>query len=251
MPVIHVTGLLLDGRPLDSMMLGLTEDRIDFGEAKPATSLQSVPGRYGAVNLTLTDSLGNAFVGNRDIVLHLYSTGDEQDITDAKKRLAMLQGKATRLSWRTLDGEYRGIASIGAWQDVYEDEMLVASTVDVTLTCQPMLYGRETVRRLEEGRNMVRVPGNRETWPVLTLSPAYGARGLRVECGGRFLQIPDGPYQIGGTVVLDCLNRRATANGNLVQVTLDSDWFPLTPKATEIDCLNCYGSVSFEPMTLI
>ncbi|WEV59669.1 3-hydroxy-3-methylglutaryl CoA synthase [Bifidobacterium sp. ESL0728] len=247
----HVDGLLFNGQTLESLMLGLEQSGVEIGGTTPVTNLATVPGMSGGLDLSLHDSMDAAYTGTRTITMHIYTEGDEQDVIAAKIKLGDYQGKTGSLTWRTLPGEYRGTITVGMWNDKFDGKILAGSLVDVTLTCQPMLYGRRSVQKLVEGNNMVRVPGNRETWPVLTLTPEPGARGLQVECGQRFLRIPDNPLPIGGTVLLDCANRRASANGNLIQVTLDSDWFPLTPKATEIVCTNCSGSIAFEPMTLI
>ncbi|MCO6558478.1 MAG: hypothetical protein J6575_03455 [Bifidobacterium sp.] len=252
MTVRQVEGLHIDGLSLDQLGLALAEGGVDLGEPETFISLNPVPGAYNPPDLTLVDGLGNAYTGTRTITIPCVSLIDqEEDSSAIKSKVGQYQGRSVRVTWRTLPGAWVGRLKVGKWQDFRSEHRLAYSTIDLTLTCDPLLHGPKTIQNLNQGNNTVRVHGNRETWPTLTLTPTPGARGLSVSCGGASVRIPEGPVNMSGIVVMDCLKREVRSNDSLMRITLDSDWFNLKPKTTDVCCRNCSGTISFEPLTMI
>lgn len=242
---------MLDGAPLEGVMLAVEQDGISVGESKPVTASQSMPGRHGDIDLTLADEMGAAYAGSREISVNVFTYGAEDDITHAKQWLGALNGKRTSFRYRDLPGEWRGRLSVGEWSDTWAMDRLILAKTTFTIQADPLLYGPRRVRSLVEGRTVFAVRGNRPAWPVFTLTPKSGARTLAVGDGTHAVTLPDVGSAYSGSVVVDCAAHAVRVNGNLSRITLDSDYFPLLPKLAAITCTNCSGSLSYEPLTLI
>jgi hypothetical protein len=245
-----VEDLKINDMPIERMMLRLGAEGLVIAASDSAISLVTIPGSAGAVDQSLTDDQGNAYPGMRDITMTLIANSREDDLISAKMRLGALNGSQATIQWRGLPGQYRGRLKTGTWADKRYAIAPRESSIQVVLTAQPYLYGSRRSVPLVSGAQWVRVAGNRESWPVLSVSPSGGVSSVSVSCGSRHLTYAPGAM-VTGLVVFDCAHRVARANGNVVPVTLDSDWFPLVPKATQLTLTNCSGSLSYEPQTMI
>lgn len=243
----------LNGVPLERMMLSLSSDGVTVEAAKPAVSVQDMPGRDGQIDLTLTDATGAAHMGNRTITLGLYAIGGEDDILAAKTRLAALAGTVVTLAWRGLPGAYRGRMSLGAWEDRWAGRHQIATLVTMSIDAAPCLIGRDRTATLKAGANTIHVKGNRPCWPTWTLAPAANAKTVGIQdAHGRQLAIA-GTTAITGriTIETDPDRRELRVNGNLMTPTLESDYFPLLPGVNTLTLTGCAGTIIYQPLTLI
>lgn len=243
----------INGVPLDRMMLALTDSGIEIGQSELELETQAIPGRDGVVDTSLTGPEGAAYTDNRDITLHLYTCGDEDDIMVAKTRLGALHGTIVTVGWRMLPGVYRGRLSVGQWDDLWSARGLCAATVDVTVSASPCLLGRVHTVQLNRGSQSIRVDGNRPAWPIWTLKAEPGCRSMTVASGGSVITVNTGDLASSGqaVIVTDPVERKVTMGGVRHPVTLDSDFFPLSPGLTRITLWGCAGSMAYRPRTII
>ena len=123
------------------------------------------------------------------------------------------------------DGRYRyavpsGSPSITEGTDTFSAEVSFEFP-------DPYLYGETRRIPLTEVSNTFRVRGTVPTLPTIAVSatPSGGYIGLRLD-DGDVMQVP---ATAASSVVADCMDRVVTANGTVAMITLDSDWFELSP----------------------
>lgn len=243
--------VLVNGRPVTSYGIWVTSAAMEIAAADPTIETVEVPGRE-SVDLSLEDTLGAAIPGRRTITLHVRTVGDEHDIVDAKIRAGSLHGMTGAIRWRNLPGDYEGRISIGAWADEYRHGRLAMAETDITFNATPYLIGPECVQEIQSGvPTLVRIEGNRPTPPVWTLTPDSGVTQVTVadDRGDRITVNP--ATAITGTIVIDCAAQTARIAGNLVPVTIDSDYFALTSPYVRISVQGASGTVSYRPRTYI
>lgn len=244
---------MLNGVPLERMMLSLTADGITIGEAEPTVSTQDMPGRDGPLDLTLEDPSGAAYMGNRTITLSLYSIGGEDAILAAKTHLAALAGTTVTLSWRGLPGHYRGRMSLGAWEDKWAGPRQTATLVTVSIDAAPYLIGHTRSIPLRTGTNTITIGGNRACWPQYTLTPTPSAKLLTLADGKGHSLSYQSPTGLTDTITVttDPDDRQSRTTAGLLLPTIASDYFPLTPGTTTLTLTGGTGTVTYRPLTLI
>lgn len=248
----RIEGLRIGGTPIESHMLGLVQDGLSIGQAKPVTSAEQIPGRGGMLDVTLEDACGNAYHDMREITVGMYVIGDEDDIISAKRWLGEYNGRNTTLAWRALPGEYRGRLSVGEWHDGWSMGRMTHATVEITMNAMPYLYGHTKRVRLNEGRNVLAVDGNRPCWPAWDLSLDSGTETMSIAYGNEALTVSAGTPMTGSvTISTGPSDRETRINGNLTTPTIESDYFPLRPGVAEIILTGCSGTVEYEPLTII
>lgn len=243
----------IDGKPLAYYGVFLLRDGWTVDEADMSASYQSVPGRYGPIDISTVDGLGSVFVGSsRKVTLNVASAGALDMMAEAQHRLGALAGRRVSVGGLNAAGTWRGRLSVGSWEQTVETGGTPAAiSTTLAIDADPLLYGAQRVQALAEGRTVFAVRGNRPAWPVFTLTPKSGARTLAVGDGTHAVTLPDVGSAYSGSVVVDCAAHAVRVNGNLSRITLNSDYFPLLPKLAAITCTNCSGSLSYEPLTLI
>ena len=260
----NVTPITIDGHPLDWYGVDPADGWLSIGKTETATSYQQVPGLSGDVDTTLEDEGGAAAVGRREIKLGLVISGDEQRAIDAKLRVGALIGRRIAIKWRALPGEYEGRASLDdEWTDTHLGQTFVQSTNTLTIDAEPFIrYPRVTLPLLDgEDSFMLNVAGNRPTKPRFILTPANGVQNFTVtdSATGRRMTIKL-PATANGTMRLtaDCETRTLRFGEALAGMTLDSDWFRLTPGRHTLTVSGAAsgrtlsaGWISFQPLGLI
>lgn len=260
----NVTPITIDGRPLDWYGVDPTEGWLGIGKTEIATSYQQVPGLSGDVDTTLEDETGAAAVGRREIKLGLVISGDEQRAVDSKLRIGALIGRRIGVKWRALPGEYVGRAYLDdAWIDSHDGQTFVQSTNTLVIDADPFIhYPRVTLPLLDgEDSFMLTVAGTRPVGPRFTLTPVSGVRNITIadSATGRHMTIKL-PAAANGTLRLtaDCDTRTLRFGDALAGMTLDSDWFRLTPGRHTLTVSGAQsgrtltsGWISFEPLGLI
>lgn len=234
-------------------MLALTDAGIEIASSSPSVQAQSIPGRDGELDTTLTDPTGAAYTGMRMLTLHLYTRGGEDDITATKVRLGALHGTQASVRWRQLPGEYVGRMSVGQWGDHWSDDRLYAAEVDITLSASPYLLGTLHTIPLTGGMQRVTVEGNRPAWPIWSLTPDPGTRTIAVDTHARRIMMRAAGGTLSGQAVIetDPDSRKATLNGNPHPLTLDSDYYPILPGTQTISLGGCTGKLTYRPRYFI
>ncbi|MBW3092640.1 3-hydroxy-3-methylglutaryl CoA synthase [Bifidobacterium sp. 82T10] len=242
--------LTLNNTPISHYGTWLTNAALEIDATQPTTTITEIPG-HTPIDQSLEDAIGSAIPNRRTITLHLRTIGDENDALQTKTKIGALAGTLGTIRWRNLPGEYRGRITVGAWQDVWSWGVWTYAECDLTIDADPYLYDRQRSKPLKAGDNLVRVDGNRPAWPTYTLTPANGAKSITVaDKRGHHITINRGTA-ITGQIVIDTSQSTARIAGNLVPVTIDSDYFPILPKTTTITCTNCTGTIAYQPLTLI
>lgn len=253
----------IDGRPLSAYGVVMSSEGWTIGEAKPATSYQSVPGLPGGVDMTLTDRMGRAYPDRRDITLHALAVGDMDEIDEAKRLIGALHGKQVALGGLTLRGSYRGRLSVGSWTDTWDKGVTVASAVELTVDADPYAYGERVTIPLVKGVNTLLVDGNASAPPRYKLYKDWQSAGgsnyhphlLVTDADDRSraitILVPNGA---DGTatrdLIVDCESHQATLAGARIPVSVQSDFFPFDPGIVRLDC-EVEGHVTYTPRWFI
>ncbi len=211
----------IDGRPLDWWGLWLVG--LDVGEAKPATSMVSVPGRDGAADLTL-DVHGRAALGRRTVSVQLLALGDRWGLIDRKRRLGEVAGREVGVRVAPLGVEFRGRASLSAWED-----SVSGARVTLTLDAEPAGYGAERSAQVGASQSAFLVGGNSPTWPTVTATPPASAQTWALTLDGAAFEVADVTFDGLKELVIDMGASTCRYGGALVTPTLQSDYADLAP----------------------
>lgn len=260
----NVAPLSLDGHPLDWYGADPSDGWLQIDSVDIATSFQQVPGRSGGIDMTLEDETGAAAIGRLSISLGIVISGDEQQAVESKLRIGTLIGRDVTVKWRALPGEYHGRLSRDAWSDIHLGPVFFQSTTTLTISADPFLrYPRQTIPLLDgEDAFLFTVPGNRPTRPRFTLTPTAGVERVLIRDNGERAMTVKLPAAADGDrpLVVDAETRTLRFGSALAGLTLDSDWFNLTPGRHSITIGRepaadgrtlSSGWLSFVPMGLI
>lgn len=243
--------LLINGQEITWYGCWLLAEGASLSAASPVTGFVDVPGVSGGQDLTLTTSGGRPAFGRRTLTLPLITTGDLDEMLEAKQRVGALNGTQVEVSWFGLPGTVTGRAMVGAWTDNWVNGIYKHSTVTVEVDADPVVTAPQVEWDLKAGNNEVRVEGNLETAPTFTLTPLSGQRTLSVTCNSRRIQIPTQSTTITGTVTIDCGSQATRMNGSLTAVTLASDYFELQPGTQTITVTGARGTLTYQPKFMI
>lgn len=134
--------------------------------------------------------------------------------------------------------EYRNAVCTDAssWSSLFEDG---EGEVLFTLL-DPVAYGRE---RTETGTTF-EVSGSWPTWPTFELVASAGS-AVQISCGGSYVRA-EHAFTGGEIVGIDCATEDVTIDGAdaRANVTLASDFFPLTPGNYELSFTGCSSHVA-------
>ena len=134
--------------------------------------------------------------------------------------------------------EYRDAVctDAGSWSSLFEDGHGEVSF----MLLDPAAYGRT---RTEAGTSF-EVGGSWPTWPTFELIASSGS-AIQVSNGGELVRI-EHAFSGGEVVRVDCENEGATIDGidARADVTLSSDFFPLTPGSCELSFTGCTSHVT-------
>lgn len=228
----------LDGATLAS--LGLFPLSLEWGKSKPATEYEEVPGRAGALDLTLEDAAGAAHMGTRTLTVKVATDCPWAGLTSVKRALGAYAGRSVEVWAEELGGTVEGRMTMGAWDDGRH-----WSTCSLTFECQPYVLGEAAEVELAEGLNELQVDGNRPALPVLTLTVSSTSGYAAVAAStGETLKVV---CSYGSVLVLDCDGREATADGAAVAPTLGSDWPELAAGECSLTLTGCYGTLAYAP----
>lgn len=252
-----VTGdLLLNGHTLDHYFVDSADGWITVGAAEPATAYKTVPGRAGALDLSLVDMTGTAFPGNRTITFEVVASGDDLEITEAKLAVGALAGKQATLQWRTLPGHFAGRLTVGAWTDTHVGRRAVQSTCTLTLTASPYLIGATEVVELYAGENPRTIKGNSVTRPTLSWTDTDDPNSDITKNASFYVKAYpqlklEVSWKCGQTPLLaDCANRRWTVECHQLVLPLASSWLALPP-GDVIICASQAATMTYVPYWLI
>lgn len=134
--------------------------------------------------------------------------------------------------------EYRDAVCIdaGSWSSLFED-----GQGEVTFALlDPVAYGRAR----SETSSTFDVGGSWPTWPTFELVASAGS-AVQVGCGGAFVRV-EHAFSGGEVALIDCETEGVTIDGidARADVTLASDFFPLTPGSCELSFTGCVSHVT-------
>lgn len=217
--------LTLDGEGIEGMGLFLEAARL--GAVPLRTTYTAVPGRNGAVDQTLQQYGGRAFFDSRPVEFDLFTVGSDEEVFDAKRRLAALHGRRISVHFGKYPGEFRGRCSVGRW-----DDARTRSNVTLALAADPFLYGPERTVALVKGSNSFRVLGNVPAYPIIETRQASGARTLKVlnEVTGDYVQL-SATFNGSKVLTIDMGHSACSLAGTYVPVDLASDFFAVEGEA--------------------
>lgn len=250
-PIVEHAHLLLNGHTLDWYGLDLAGDTIAVAAPETAVSYRTVPGMAGSHDLTLTDPVGSAYMGRRDVSFPVVTLEDMS--TEARLRLGGIIGTNVTLRYGDMPGHWKGRLAVSDWEERSVGASYRDAFATLTINAYPYLLGHNIIENVSDGLNSIHVPGNRCAWPVfnLTVNDDISTMSVNDYRGHKLTVKPDTAMSEGSQVVIDMREGVARLNGVIVPVSLDSDYFPLVPGVPNIGLLNCSGTVTFQPEWMI
>lgn len=236
--------ITIDGKPLSDLAVFTVAGGIAIGEAKPATTFHSVPGRSGGWDVTLDDPHGYPTLERREIAIQVDATGDPLEIEEAKGLIGRFNGRSVRIGGLTGLGEYHGRLSAGVWEDRHDTGgMTKWSICQLTLDADPCAYG--TPKRIDlpvDGKPVhARILGNRPTRPALhqlidekvddvtpmATTHTFTVNGQQVRAHSTLRGA--GLWDEAHELILDCENRRTFWQGEPIPIAIDDDYPSMPP----------------------
>lgn len=121
----------------------------------------------------------------------------------------------------------------------------------VTFLCDPVLYSAEKSVPLTSGANAVHVGGTMPTRPIIEVTAESSVGSVTLtNLGTAELVKVVGSFSKGSKLVVDMGLRRATVNGANAAVTLQSDFFELSPGKNSVKLSSGSGALKYREVWL-
>lgn len=244
----------LDGKPLSKYGLFVSADGMTVGEVNPATTYRAVPGMDGDHDVSFTNRDGAAYLPRRTVNLAVGCIGLESDFIHAQVELAALMGKTVQLRDNMQPGYWMGRLSIDGWEtERNRNGCFVQSSTTLSIEAQPYMVG-ETVSKTwsAAGNQTVNIPGNRQTWPVFTITPVSTSANISLTCRDSGDTVDDRKLTLvkpfGGwgalTITVDMEHGFVTTGSTpFYGIDMTTNFWPLSPGLQSIGLTNAKGSM--------
>lgn len=250
----HDQGLTLNGLPLSEWGLMLLDSGLELQSPESRVTSKEMPGLHGVLDTTLLDETGRPYLGQRECVIHVATTGDEPEYMETRASIMRLMGETVTVGWRTWPGTGSGRLTVGDWS-VQRDwhGRFAWAGVDLTVLMEPFLEGmaHEFVATVSDSTVYVDTDG--PVRPTITSVPPNGTKRLYLTVGGRQLVYNFPGNGAGGNtpLVVDCENRQSTFGGTPIFPTIDSDYPVLLPGVNHVQTSAGEMTVTYRPHHLI
>lgn len=244
----------LNGKPLSEYGLFVSAAGMTVGEVQPAATYRSVPGMDGDHDVSFTNRDDSLYLPRRTVSLAIGCVGLESDFIRAQVELAALMGKIVQLRDNMQPGYWSGRLSIGEWETErnYNGCFVQASTT-LSIEAQPYMLG-ETVSKTwsAAGSQTVNIPGNRQTWPVFTITPVSASANISLTCRDYGDSVNDRTLTLvkpfGGwgavTITVDMEHGAVSTGSNpFYGFDMTTNFWPLSPGLQNIGLTNAKGSM--------
>ena len=246
----------INGAELSTLGVYLAPDGIQIGEAELLTAFAEVPARWGAHDLSATDTGGRVVSGRREIVLSVAATVQHgtsaaqanTDISTAKRTIGALHGTECTVTDVRPGLTWSGRMSVGQWADVYDAAgILTHAACALTLLAQPCAKASAKTVTLTNGGS-VSYGGNVETWPTITVTPAAaGAVSVTIRS-----TVWSFTASSTAKVYVECGRAWAHLSDNSAIIpNLSADWPSLVPGANAIALSNCTASMTYDELVMV
>ena len=235
--------LIIDGEAIGDHGVLLSDAVI--GPAEVKTAVEDVDGVAGGVDLTLEGPDGRAVPGRRQCEFSLVFDGTVTQRLQARAWLMGFNGRRSAVAYSPLGGML--LHGRISFED--EEDFLMHSEVKMMLDADPYLEGAH--RELSIGSvTRFKVGGNAYTWPVFEITPAQGAKTVRVSIDGSYIELQAEQAFGSVDITIDCRmdSRCCRVNGSLVAPTLESDYPALLPGWRTVSLTGGTGTIAFEEM---
>lgn len=248
--------VLINDAELGDYGVYLAPEGIQIGNAELRTAYVDVPARWGAYDLSATDTGGKVVSGRRDIVLSIAATVEygtdaaqaDLDMATAKRTIGALHGTECTVTDVRQALTWTGRMSVGQWTDVYDAAgILTHATCELTLAANPCAVAGSSTVALTNGGTVL-YEGNVETWPIITVTPA-AAGAVSVTINSTVWSFTASNT---ATVYVDCGRAWAhLADNSAIIPNLSADWPTLVPGANAIALSNCTASMTFDELVMV
>lgn len=226
----------INGKRLGDYGLFLHKDGIVFGDSKPRTSYLTVPGRDGAVDVSLRDRAGHLYEDARQITVTVGTTGLESDYIQTKMDCGTFHGSRIEITDGQYPGHWEGVATMGTWEEERNGfGRFVQAKCVITVEAYPFLIGEQLeVDVSQPGEHFI--DGNRLVWPRFELTTLNASSVVIANATtGERLVLPaetqSGKWQAGEKLSVDMGEGVVTmGNDPYYAIDITSDWWRLQPR---------------------
>lgn len=227
--LMYALRIRIDGRELADYGVDPTDGVVRVGAAEPRTTIVTVPGRAGALDLTLTDDTGRAYEAQRTLEFDVVTVGDGLEAIEAKQALAGLNGRIVTLEWENLPGFWRGRCAVGAWTDTWLVRRFAKAVATVTVTADPWLWGDVEAWDIGVTPKQLWAHGDRPSPPVISVTPPAATKRIYITINDRQLVYNLTDADGAKSIVADCDMKTSTWDGRPIFPSVDSDYPTLLP----------------------
>ena len=254
--IVDDGAVLINNNELSVYGVYLSSDGISVGEAELSTAFVDVPARWGAYDLSATDTTGRAVAGRREITLNVAATVEpdtradvaEMDIARARREIGALHGAECTVTDIRQGLTWTGRMSVGEWVDVYDaGQVLAHATCELKLTADPCAIS-DTCSVAVNGSTSVLYGGNVVSAPIVQLVPASaGQVAFSINSVTWSATVSS-----TSTVYVDCGRAWAhLADNSAVVPNLIADWPCLVPGANAFTVTNCTLTVTYDERVMV
>ena len=247
----------LNGKSLNEYGLFVSAAGMTVGKVEPTDTYRSVPGMDGDHDVSFTNRDGSAYLPRRTVSLAIGCIGLESDFIHAQMDLAALMGKTVQLRDNMQPGYWEGRLSIGEWKtERNRNGCFVQASTTLSIEAHPYMVG-ETVSKTWDaaGIQTVNIRGNRQTWPVFTITPVSASANISLTCRDNGDTVNDRtltlvkPFGGWGEVNITVDMEHGVVNvGNnpFYAIDMTTNFWPLSPGLQQIGLTNAKGRMEVD-----